>query len=44
VPNAVPILDINAAIKFHFNDRANLRIEGGLHNLLYVGGALGVVF
>ena len=44
VPNAVPILDINAGIKFHFNDRANLRIEGGLHNLLYVGGALGVVF
>ena len=44
VPSAVPVLDINAAIKFHFNDRANLRIEGGLHNLLYVGGALGVVF
>lgn len=44
IPTVVPILDINAGIKFHINERANIRLEGGLHNLLYAGGAVGVVF
>ena len=44
IPSVVPILDVNAGVKFHINDRANIRIEGGLHDLLYVGGAAGVVF
>lgn len=44
VPTVVPILDVNAGIKFHINERANIRLEAGLHNLLYVGGAVGVVF
>lgn len=44
VPNVVPVVDINAGIKFHINDRANIRLEGGLHNLLYGGGAVGIVF
>ncbi len=43
-PPVLPILDINAGMRFHFADRANLRIEAGLHNMLYVGAAAGVVF
>jgi hypothetical protein len=32
------------AIRFDFNQRANLRIEGGLHDMPFVGMATGVVF
>ncbi len=44
IPSVVPVVDINAGVKFHINDRASIRLEGGLHNLLYGGGALGIVF
>lgn len=44
VPKFLPVIDINMGVKFHFNDRASLRLEGGIHNLLYVGGAVGIVF
>jgi hypothetical protein len=44
VPGAIPIIDVNVGPKFNFGDRASLRIEGGLHDLPYFGGTLGVVF
>ncbi len=44
VPPVVPILDVNVGIRFNFSDRASLRIEGGLHDLIYGGAALGITF
>ncbi|MCB9758729.1 MAG: hypothetical protein H6739_02730 [Alphaproteobacteria bacterium] len=40
----VPLVDINAGVKFNINDRASIRLEGGLHTLFYGGAAVGVVF
>jgi hypothetical protein len=44
IPPVLPMVDVNVAARFNFSDRASLRVEGGLHNLLYVGGALGITF
>jgi hypothetical protein len=44
VPRVLPIVDILAAVRFNFSDRATFRLEGGLHDLLYLGGAMGIVF
>lgn len=44
VPAVVPIVDVNVGIRFNFSDRASLRIEGGLHDLIYGGAALGITF
>ena len=44
IPKVLPIVDLVAAIRFDFNKRANLRIEGGLHDMPFVGIASGVVF
>jgi len=44
VPGVLPIVDISYSLKLNFADRANLRLDAGLHNLIYVGGALGGVF
>ncbi len=44
VPPVIPFLDVNFGPKFNFGDRASLRIEGGLHDLPYFGGAFGAVF
>ena len=40
----LPVVDINAGVKFNINNRASIRLEGGFHNLLYGGGAVGVTF
>jgi len=44
IPRVLPVLDMLAAIRFNFSDQATFRIEGGLHNLLYVGAGMGIVF
>lgn len=44
VPPVIPILDVNVGIRFNFSDRASLRIEGGVHDLIYGGAALGITF
>ena len=44
IPKVLPVIDINAAIKFDINHRANIRLEGGFHNLLYTGAAVGIIF
>jgi hypothetical protein len=33
-----------ASIKINFADRAHLRLEGGIHDMLFLGTAVGVVF
>lgn len=40
----LPFLDINIGVRFSINDRASIRLEGGVHNLFYGGAAVGVVF
>ena len=44
VPGVLPVLDLQASVKVNFGERAHVRLEGGLHNLLYVGGAVGASF
>ncbi len=44
IPSVLGVLDLVAALRFDFNSRANLRIEGGIHDLPFVGVATGVVF
>jgi hypothetical protein len=44
VPPVVPIVDVNIGVRFNISDRANIRIEGGLHDLPYLGGAAGITF
>lgn len=44
VPKVVPIVDITASAKVNFADRGTLRIEGGIHDVLYYGAAIGGVF
>ncbi len=40
-PPVVPLLDLNLGFQFHFTENVYLRIEGGLHDMVYGGGALG---
>ena len=44
MPRVYPMVDINASLRFNFVDRVVLRIEGGLHTLVYYGATLGVMF
>ena len=45
VPPVIPMLDLTFSLKLNFADRANLRIDGGLHDLIpYYGIAAGGVY
>lgn len=44
VPGVLPIVDINLGVRFNISDRASIRLEGGLHDMLYGGTAVGIVF
>jgi hypothetical protein len=44
IPGAIPFIDVNVGPKFYFSDKATLKIEGGLHNLPYVGATFGATF
>jgi hypothetical protein len=44
IPPVLPIVDLNLALRFNFGDRLVLRFEGGLQNMLYGGGSLGLMF
>ena len=44
VPGVLPMVDINAGVRFNLGDAATLRIEGGLHDMIYAGMAVGVAF
>jgi hypothetical protein len=44
VPRVYPMVDVNLGLRFNFGDRIQLRLEGGIHTLLYYGGAVSVRF
>jgi hypothetical protein len=39
-----PAVDVNLGLRFTFAERAVVRVEGGLHTLLYFGGSVGFRF
>jgi hypothetical protein len=39
-----PMLDINFPLRFNFGDRVVMRVEIGLHDVIYDGGTLGIMF
>ncbi len=44
IPPVIPFVDINIGFRFKISDKASIRLEGGLHNMFYGGGAVSVVF
>lgn len=44
IPTVLPVLDINLGVRFNINDHASIRLEGGLHDLPYAGGSVGITF
>jgi hypothetical protein len=44
IPRVLPIVDLTASARLNFADRANVRLDLGLHDVLYVGTAVGGVF
>lgn len=44
VPGVLPMLDINMALRFNFGDRVVMKFETGLHDVIYYGGTLGIMF
>ncbi len=44
IPPVLPMVDINAGLRFNFGDRFVLRFEGGLHTMLYYGATAGIMF
>jgi hypothetical protein len=44
IPSVLPVVDITISSRFHLGDQANLRLDMGLHDMLYVGTAFGAVF
>ena len=43
-PSVLPMVDINGGMRFTFGDRLSVRLEGGLHTLLYYGASVGLSF
>ncbi|RME23502.1 MAG: hypothetical protein D6798_13395 [Deltaproteobacteria bacterium] len=39
-----PVVDFPIGVRFDFSDHAQLRIDGGIHGVLYLGAAAGVAF
>ena len=44
VPGVLPMIDLSLGFRVNFADRANIRIEGGIHDMIYFGSAIGGVF
>ncbi len=38
------VFDSNLALRFSFGDRVVMRVEIGLHDVVYDGGTLGIMF
>jgi hypothetical protein len=43
-PPVLPMVDINAGMRFTFGDRVSVRVEGGLHTMIYYGTSVGLIF
>ncbi len=44
LPPVFPILDVNLGLRFNFGDRFVLRLEGGVQDMIYGGGSIGLMF
>ncbi len=44
LPPVFPLLDINASLQFQIASRANLRLDAGLHTMLFWGASFGLLF
>ena len=44
IPGVLPLVDINMGMRFTIAQQATVRLEGGLHDMLYLGGSVGVMF
>ncbi len=44
LPKILPMVDLNGSLRFNFGNRVVLRVEGGLHSMLYFGSSLGIMF
>lgn len=44
LPRVFPMVDLNTGLRFNFGDRVVVRVEGGLHTMLYYGTTAGVMF
>ena len=44
LPAVFPLLDINASLQFQIASRANLRLDAGLHTMLFWGASFGLLF
>jgi hypothetical protein len=42
IPRVLPMIDVIAALRFNIMDKTAIRLEGGLHDLLYLGIGLDV--
>jgi hypothetical protein len=43
-PRVLPMVDVTAGMRFTFGDRLVLRVEGGLHTLVFYGASAGLMF
>jgi hypothetical protein len=44
IPRIYPMIDLNGSLRFNFGNRVVLRVEGGLHSMIYYGATLGIMF
>jgi hypothetical protein len=44
MPPVFPLVDINVGLRFNFGDRFVVRLEGGFQDMIYGGGAIGLMF
>lgn len=44
IPRVLPIVDLTASARLNFAERANVRLDVGIHDMLYIGTAVGGVF
>lgn len=43
-PSVLPIVDLSGSARVNFADKASVRIDFGVHDMFFVGGAVGGVF
>jgi hypothetical protein len=44
IPKVLPMVDLSASARVNFSDHFHIRVDGGLHDVLSLGTAMGVVF
>lgn len=44
IPGLLPIVDLTGSFRVNFADRANVRLDAGIHDMFYLGMAAGGVF